>query len=80
MHIRTRRPASVPAARVPDLSRKRWAIETALAERAKSRSGEIDALGHPRAALLRLGLALAAASVPAAVEAAVRAARPTAAR
>ena len=62
-----------------DLYRKRWTIETAFAELAKTLSGEIDTLGYPRAALLGFGPALAAANVPAAVKAAVAAAHPDAA-
>jgi IS4 transposase len=79
VHILTNLPTSVPAARVADLYRKRWTIETAFAELAKSLSGEIDTLGYPRAALFGFGLALAAANVLAAVKAAVRAAHPDAA-
>ena len=60
VHILTNLPAAVPAARVADLYRKRWTIETAFAELAKTLSGEIDTLGYPRAALFGFGLALAA--------------------
>ena len=56
--------------------RSRWRIETAFAGIEKSLSGEIRALGQPRAALFGFGLALAAANVFAAVQAAVEAAHP----
>lgn len=79
VHVLTNLPTAVPAARVADLYRKRWTIETAFAELAKTLSGEIDTLGYPRAALFGFGLALAAANVLAAVKAAVRAAHPDAA-
>lgn len=79
VHVLTNLPAAVPAARVADLYRKRWTIETAFAELAKTLSGEIDTLGYPRAALFGFGLALAAANVLAAVKAAVSAAHPDAA-
>jgi hypothetical protein len=79
VHVLTNLPAAVPAARVADLYRKRWTIETAFAELARTLSGEVDTLGYPRAALFGFGLALAAANVLAAVKAAVRAAHPGAA-
>ena len=56
--------------------RSRWRIETAFAAIERSLSGEIRALGQPRAALFGFGLALAAANVLAAVQAAVEAAHP----
>jgi IS4 transposase len=80
VHILTNLPAAVAsAARVAELYRRRWTIEAAFAELARTLSGEIDTLGYPRAALFAFGLALTAANVLAAVKAAVRAAHPEAA-
>ena len=79
VHVLTNLPAAVPAARVAGLCRKRWTIETAFAELAKTSSGEIDTLGYPRAARFGFGPGLAAANVLAAVKAAATAAHPDAA-
>ena len=76
IHILTNLPGDVPASKVAEMYRSRWRIETAFADIEKSLSGEIRALGQPRAALFGFGLALAAANVFAAVQAAVEAAHP----
>ena len=76
VHILTNRPGEVSASRVAEMYRSRWRIKTAFEKIEKSLSGEIPTLGHPRAALFGFGLALAAANVFAAVQAAVEAAHP----
>ena len=69
IHVPTDMPSTVSAARVADLYRTRWLVETSFAELAETLSGEIDTLGYPRAVLFGFGLALAAANVLAAVNA-----------
>lgn len=76
VHILTNLSDAVSASKVAEMYRSRWRIETAFAEMEKSLSGEIRSLGQPRAALFGFGLALAAANVLAAVQAAVAAAHP----
>ena len=72
----TNLPGEISASRVAELYRSRWTIETAFAGVEKTLSGEIATLGHPRAALFGFGLAMVAANVLSAVQAAVRASQP----
>src|SRR5262249_53673890 len=59
VHILTNLPAAVAsAARVAELYRRRWTIEAAFAELARTLSGEIDTLGYPPAPVFAFGPAL----------------------
>lgn len=52
--------------------RKRWTLETAFQELEATLNGEITALGHPRAALFTLCVALVAYNVMSAIKGALR--------
>ena len=74
IRILTHLPATVPASRVAELYRGRWAVEAAFGELAAALHGEVAGLGYPRAALFAFAVALAAYNVLAVVKAAVKAA------
>lgn len=79
VRILTNLPPSVPAARVAELYRGRWAVEAAFGELAAALHGEVAGLGHPRAALFAFAVALCAFNVLAVVKAGVRSAHGAAA-
>lgn len=62
------------AARVAELYRKRWRLETAFQNLTVTLRCEIEGLGHPRAALFAFAVALMSANLLAAIRAALRAA------
>jgi Transposase DDE domain len=74
LHLLSNLPKKVTARRVAALYRKRWTIETAFADLAKTLDAEIDTLAYPKAALFGFCVALVAANVQATVMAALRAA------
>jgi len=75
IHILTNLPEDVvSAARVGELYRKRWTLETAFQELEATLSGEISALGYPKAALFAFCVALVAYNILSTVKAALRAA------
>ena len=73
IRILTNLPAAVPAARVAELYRRRWAVEAAFGELAAALHGEVAGLGHPRAALFAFAVALCAYNVLAVIKASIRA-------
>jgi len=73
IHLLTNLPRKVTALRVADVYRKRWTIEAAFAEIAKSLQAEIETLGYPKAALFAFCMALVAYNVLSLVQAALRA-------
>jgi hypothetical protein len=73
IHVLTDLPEEVAdAVTVADLYRKRWTLETAFQEIEATLNGEINALGHPRAALFALCVALVAYNVMSAIKGALR--------
>jgi IS4 transposase len=73
IHILTNLPeAAADAARVGELYRKRWTLETAFQELESSLNGEINTLGYPKAALFAFCLALVAYNTMSTVKAALR--------
>ena len=79
IRILTNLPAAVPAARVAELYRGRWAVEVAFGELAAALHGEVAGLGYPRAALFAFAVALCAYNVLAVLKAGIRAAHGAAA-
>lgn len=75
MAILTELPASIDAATIDDLYRRRWTIETLFARVERNLQSEIAALGYPKAALFGFGVSLVAANVFAVVRAAMDAAK-----
>lgn len=73
IHLLTNLPRRIPAARVAELYRHRWTIETAFGEMAQNLEGEIETLGYPRAALFGFCMALVCYNVLSVVQAALRA-------
>ena len=73
IELLTNLPARVSAVRVAEAYRKRWDIEVAFADIARLFNGEIESLGHPRAALLAFALALIAYNAMSTVKSAMRA-------
>jgi IS4 transposase len=67
-------PRKVTALAAAELYRKRWTIEAAFAEIAKSLQAEIETLGYPKAALFAFCMALVVYNVLSVVQAALRAA------
>lgn len=65
-------PDEVSAPVIAEAYRQRWQIETAFAELDRVFEGEIESLGHPRAALLAFALALIAFNTLGVVKAALR--------
>jgi hypothetical protein len=65
-------PDDVSAETIAAAYRARWRIETAFAELDRVFEGEIESLGHPRAALLAFALALVAFNTLGVVKAALR--------
>ena len=65
-------PPEVSAVTIAAAYRQRWQIETAFAELDRVFEGEIESLGHPRAALLAFSLALIAFNTLGVVKAALR--------
>jgi IS4 transposase len=74
IRVLTNLPAVVPAARIAELYRGRWAVEAAFGELAAALHGEVAGLGYPRAALFAFAVALAAYNVLAVIKAGIRAA------
>ena len=75
IHILTNLPESAAdALQVAELYRKRWTLETAFQELGSSLHGEINTLGHPKAALFAFSLALVAYNLMSAVKASLRSA------
>jgi hypothetical protein len=73
VHILTNLPEDVAdAVTIAGIYRKRWTLETAFQEMEATLNGEIAALGHPRAALFTLCVALVAYNVMSAVKGALR--------
>src|SRR3954452_7356273 len=73
VHILTDLPAEVAdALAIADLYRRRWTVESAFGELATCLNGEIDTLGHPKAALFAFCVALVAYNVMSVVKAALR--------
>jgi IS4 transposase len=72
IHLLTNLPADVSAAKVAELYRKRWTIETAFGELAAVLDNEIDTLGYPKAALFAFCVGLLAYNVLSVVKAALR--------
>jgi len=73
IHLLTNLPVrAARAARVAELYRKRWTIETAFQEMEKVLNGEIKTLGYPKAALFGLCVALVSYNVMSVVKAALR--------
>jgi len=77
IHILTNLPRKVSALRVAELYRKRWTIETAFQQVAQCLSGEIAALGYPKAALFSFASALVTFNLLSVAMAALRAAHGT---
>jgi IS4 transposase len=75
IHILTNLPQEVASAgTIAELYRKRWTLETAFQELQATLSGEISALGYPKAALFAFCVALVAYNVLSTMKAALRAA------
>jgi IS4 transposase len=72
LELVTNLPAEVSAETIAAAYRQRWQIETAFAELDRVFEGEIESLGHPRAALLAFALALIAFNTLGVVKAALR--------
>jgi Transposase DDE domain len=65
--------ALVSSARVAEVYRKRWTLETMFQSLTTMLDGEIETLGYPRAALFGFGIALTAYNVLSTVQGALRA-------
>jgi len=74
IHVLTNLPTRISALRVAELYRKRWTIETAFQQVAQCLSGEIAALGYPKAALFSFASALVTFNLLSVAMAALRAA------
>jgi len=74
VHVLTDLPASVTAAAVAELYRKRWRIEGLFQDLTAVLKCEVNTLGYPRAALFGFCVALTSSNVFAALRAALRAA------
>ena len=72
LELVTNLPPEVSAEAIAAAYRQRWQIETAFAELDRVFEGEIESLGHPRAALLAFALALIAFNTLGVVKAALR--------
>ena len=72
IHLLTNLPKAVGAAKIAELYRKRWTIETAFGELAAVLNNEIDSLGYPKAALFAFCVGLLAYNVLSVVKAALR--------
>ncbi|NJN05715.1 MAG: transposase [Rhodobacteraceae bacterium] len=73
IHVLTNLPASVTAATVMELYRKRWRIEGLFQDLTTILKCEVNTLGYPKAALFGFCVALAASNVFATMRAALRA-------
>lgn len=73
IELLTNLPPRVSALQVAEAYRRRWDIEVAFADVAQLFHGEIETLGHPRAALLAFALALIAYNAISLVKSAMRA-------
>jgi IS4 transposase len=72
LELLTNLPEDVTAEQVASAYRQRWRIETAFAELDRVFEGEIESLGHPRAALLAFSLGLISYNALSTVKAALR--------
>ena len=61
--ILTDLPADIPAAKIADLYRRRWTLETAFQHVEKHFNSEIETLAYPKAALFGFALALVAYNI-----------------
>lgn len=71
IHVLTNLPAEVSAAMIAEVYRDRWRIEGAFHELEAAIRGEVETLGHPKAARLAFGVVLAAFNVLQVVKAAI---------
>jgi IS4 transposase len=71
IHILTNLPAEVTAAMIAEVYRSRWRIEGAFHELEAAIRGEVETLGHPKAALFAFCVALVAFNVLRVVKAAI---------
>jgi IS4 transposase len=74
LHLLTNLPAKVQAAKVAELYRKRWKLETAFQELTTHLRCELLSLGYPPAALFGFCVAVSAYNLLAAIKGALRAA------
>jgi hypothetical protein len=63
LHILSDLPADIPAVKIAELYRNRWAIETTFQKVEKYLNSEIETLAYPKAALFGFALALVAYNI-----------------